>query len=745
MSDERRWPTAASLGCAVALLGLLAAFHQPGRGTLLGWVFIDPPPMPPATAAALLISGLALILVRRPTWRGVVWALVGLLWILAFAGLLVPIGELPPDAVPHALAQAPGQSPFGLMAPNSALGFLLFALILVLDLSVPHRRRRARLLGTLGPVLVALAAIALFGGAAEIESPYRWGNLHRMAQPTAISFLMLGLGVVSLAWDDARLLGAQPLWLPMAVSGALAIGSLLAWQSLTRMEMRQIQTTIAAEAELVRGELASRLDSRSEALGRMAKRWARHGRPTREDWEFDAGLYLEHYVGLVSIAWIDSTYQLRWLVPADGRLDPGRMPSGRVDWRGRLASLRTEPGPHVGDRVPLPRGGTGPLVAVALQDGGRFDGFLVGAVDPRMLVERSLDTHRLRRGYAAEIRDGQTLVYRHGPDPDGIPEGYHQTVPLSVDHLHWTIEIWPDRRQLDRMTRPLATLLLFAGLALSWLMGMTVRLTQRANARADEAEAANTALAREVRVREGAEAALARQTEDLRRSNADLEQFAYVASHDLQEPLRMVASYLQLIERRYRDELDDDGREFIDYAVDGANRMRTLINDLLAYSRVGTRGKPFEECNLNAVFEQAVGNLRLAIDEAAADVTKSQLPTVHGDPGQLTQLMQNLIGNAIKFRGEAAPRVSVEASQQGGEWVCVVRDNGIGIAPEYAERVFLIFQRLHSRAEYDGTGIGLAICKRIVERHGGRIWLQSQPGEGTEVWWTLPVGGEGLR
>ncbi len=229
-----------------------------------------------------------------------------------------------------------------------------------------------------------------------------------------------------------------------------------------------------------------------------------------------------------------------------------------------------------------------------------------------------------------------------------------------------------------------------------------------------------------------------RAEEELKRSNAELEQFAYVASHDLQEPLRAVAGMVQLLQQRYQGQLDERANLYIAHAVEGATRMQTLINDLLAFSRVDTRGRPFAPVNVAAALRPALANLAVAVRESRATITHDELPTVLADSGQLTQLFQNLIGNALKFRGDQPPAIHVGAERLADAWRFSVRDNGIGIEPQYAERIFVVFQRLHTRRAYPGTGIGLAICKKIVERHGGRIWVESEPGRGATFLFTIP-------
>jgi PAS domain S-box-containing protein len=252
-----------------------------------------------------------------------------------------------------------------------------------------------------------------------------------------------------------------------------------------------------------------------------------------------------------------------------------------------------------------------------------------------------------------------------------------------------------------------------------------------------------TAAIRDISVRKQSEAHLLLKMDELNRSNEELRQFAYIASHDLQEPLRMVASYTQLLSRRYKGKLDADADEFIAYAVDGANRMQRLIQDLLTYSRVGTKGINLADISSEKALQHALANLHGAIGDSAAVVTHDPLPDVMADEGQLTQLFQNLVGNGIKYHSTELPRVHISAARQGGrKWLFSVKDNGLGIDKQYFERIFGMFQRLHKREEFAGTGIGLAICKKIVERHGSHISVESQPGQGSTFRFAL-TGSEG--
>jgi len=335
------------------------------------------------------------------------------------------------------------------------------------------------------------------------------------------------------------------------------------------------------------------------------------------------------------------------------------------------------------------------------------------------------DTERGRGPTGTAIRTGQPSLCRNMlTDPkfapwraEAITRGYASSLVLPLlaeGRAFGALTIYS--RQPDGFSEDEVKLL--TNLAGDMAYGITALRLRAAKARAEEA--------------------LRQTAEDLQRSNRDLEQFAYVASHDLQEPLRAVGGYVKLLQLRFPEKLDAKAREYVAGAFEGATRMEQLITDLLAFSRVGTRGDTFRPANLEDTLGQALRNLEASIKSDHAVVTHDPLPTLAVDAGQVRQLFQNLIGNAIKFHGEQPPSIHVGAQRQDGRWVFSVRDNGIGIDPQYFERIFQIFQRLHTRKRYAGTGIGLAICKKIVERHGGAIWVESQPGQSTTFYFSIP-------
>lgn len=341
------------------------------------------------------------------------------------------------------------------------------------------------------------------------------------------------------------------------------------------------------------------------------------------------------------------------------------------------------------------------------------------------MIARSIMARIDQLRYGASVIGGGDLEHRIDVEGDDefaeLSESFNaMTAKLSVSYQDLTNEI----RERER--------------AEAALQKLNKELETRVSERTETLSTSLKNLEKEIESRKQAEERLQATLANLERSNKELEQFAYVASHDLQEPLRMVSSYTQLLAQRYEGKLDDKAKKFIDYAVDGAVRMQRLINDLLAYSRVSTQGDTLEKVDSHAVLGEALRNLATAIKENRALIFNDDLPTVRADATQLSQLFQNLIGNAIKFRSDDLPRIYVSACDLGRAWRFSVKDNGIGIDTQYAEKVFVIFQRLHTRLEYPGTGIGLAVCKRIVERHGGRIWFDSELGKGSTFYFTLP-------
>jgi signal transduction histidine kinase len=352
------------------------------------------------------------------------------------------------------------------------------------------------------------------------------------------------------------------------------------------------------------------------------------------------------------------------------------------------------------------------------------------------LVEHEAD-------FAVQIAAARKLSVEHALQlfQGGPPRANIARIRVYLDEIREEEEtLLAGRYQTYESNRQALLAAIFCASVLEVLTLIYLFLSTRAFVRKQEQQTA--ALENEIVERKKVEQDLVATTVDLQRSNEDLQQFAYIASHDLQEPLRAVAGFLTMIKKTYEGKLDEQADKWIFQAVEGAERMRALINGLLRYARIESRGQPMVSVDANMVVQHAIGNMRTLITETNAEINAEKLPVVLGDEDQLAQLFFNLIGNAIKYRSDRQPVIAVSAERSNGDWQFTVEDNGIGIDMEHADKIFALFQRLHSRNEYDGVGIGLALCKRIVERHNGRIWLDSEPGKGSKFHFTLPAAND---
>jgi len=741
-----------------------------GLAVIAGWLIQNPAllrispsfePMRFNAAIGFLVSGAALLsffsgrhgLVKA---FGLIAALLGILTFFQYAsGIDIGIDQVfMKDSVSSVY---PGR-----MAPNTALGFSFTGAALWIQVAIISRHRNL-VVGLLGSIITALGLTALLGYLTGIIAINAWEGFIAMAVHTAMGFIAVGSGIIALALKEGRTEKNVMRWLPIIICVGVLTGTLVFWRALAVQERAHVNRTAEIKTKAVRNSLHDQIETRTQALLRMAKRWEVHGRPWKTTWESDAGYYISHFPGYRAIGWVDPSFNLRWLVTHGNAGEPGVMNLDRglsnvlAAARDRKELLLSDPVIMDGKNV------FAAVVPITIDEG--FDGFIIGVYNVEELFDSILPSE-LTGLYSIEVLKGNNTLFKKSPGLMLTDNNLAQESELILTGAAWRVRVRPTQEALREIRTRLPEVILAAGFAASILLALAVHFALASQSRAKTVEGANIKLGQEVAERKRAEeeaeshaAELAeanarleleiverkkaeetaeRHAAELERSNAELEQFAYVASHDLQEPLRVIAGYAQLLAKRYKGKLDSDADEFISFVVDGTNRMQMLISDLLAYSKVGSRERVLKPCDCNSMLRSALCTLRAAVEEGNATVTHDLLPTILADEFQMGQLFQNLIGNSIKYRGTVPPKVHISSVVNDSEWLFSVQDNGIGIDPKYHTRVFVIFQRLHGKGEYSGTGIGLAICKKVVENHGGRIWVESTPGAGSTFYFAVP-------
>ncbi|MGE0821244.1 MAG: ATP-binding protein [Candidatus Binatia bacterium] len=774
-------------GGSIVVLGLVVLVGWRTETLVLTQVVPAFVPMAPLAALAFVLSGIGLVAVA--THWPMTARIIGVVTSALGGGTVLQSLFDVHWGLEHVMMGS--ASPVGYVYPRmaltTALGFIFggAALLLVQRPSGRHASHTRVVLpkwptlrqgmATFAGGMVALLGIAtLVLYLSGVMKIHEWGRVTPiMALHGAVGFVMLGSGLLALTWQDRAFASVRAVsWLPAGVGATVATLTLMLWQALTVYEHEQIERGVTVAARYVKSEITTRLDAHILALVRVARRWENSGPIPQQQWEFEAGLNLPHFPGYQTIAWVNSSYQTRWVVSRDASQVPGVLHQAFAVWRQRVhAGTLDQHTVMVTPPLNLTQGTKEFAVIVPIFREENLEGFIAGVINFYEMF--SILLKNIVPGYALSLLDGTAEIYHRDADMGDNREAtaWSQEITITPYGVSWKGLIWPLPEELatEKSALPEVTLGLgfFLAAILAWLttdilarkqaetalQRAHAELEQRVHERTAELATANEDLRVENLERKRAEEALVRQAHELARSNAELEQFAHVASHDLQEPLRKILTFGERLKTRCAEALDEQGRDYLDRMQAAAARMQTLIHDILTLSRIATNPRPFVPVDLSVTAREVMSDLEVRVQQLGAEVSIGRLPTIDADPLQMHQLLQNLISNALKFQGpDQRPCVTVQGAiapaQEAGNGhypaavahcQLTVQDNGIGFDEKYLDRIFAPFQRVHGRAKYEGTGMGLAICRKIVERHGGTITGRSLPGQGATFIATLPV------
>jgi len=642
----------------------------------------------------------------------------------------------------------------GRMALSTAMGFLLSGISILLmsrdALETAVSLGRTDAIGLAGTIVVVLGVMTILLFLTGMQVSYGWGKVdHSMAMPTAVGFVALGLGLVSWSWQRSRVASISEIrGLPFAVAAGGLTVTLLLWQAILVQEHRGLEATIASTVAQVESEIRARMEARMLTLARLAARQGRWEVLSQEDWTADAETIVRDFPGFQAISWIDSSLHVRWVSPLAGNEAlVGSEITAEPQRRALFETVRETRAAAVSATIDLVQGGRGFVMYIPISRGENFVGVVGGGFRADVLFAAILQG--IAPGYSLVVMTADEELYQRVSAGADLEAEWGQKTKIDFAGAQWQVRVWPQPTTLAEHQSLLPNWALSSGFLATILFSVVVALAQERHYRAQTMEITNRELLRENAKRKEAEEAVhalnielerrvRERTAALAQANADLQQLAYVSAHDLQEPVRMISTYTQLLARRYQGKLDDEADRFMSHTVEGATRIHSLLTDLLAYLQLDMgehdrRAIPCEE-----ILEAVLSGLHSTITATTAVITHDPLPTVQGNGTHLALVFRNLIENALTFRHAASPHVHVWAERRDEAWLFAVRDNGIGIDPGYAERIFLMFERLHTQAEYPGTGMGLTLCKKIVERHGGEMWVDSQLGQGATFYFTIP-------
>lgn len=602
------------------------------------------------------------------------------------------------------------------------------------------------ILGIIGVLISTLGLLTWVGYLIDVPIAVGWSAQGSASPQVALAFIAIGVGFTAYVWHKNRVeTSGITKWPPVIVVTAIVVITLLLWQALLDRERDNIAQILDLKALTIKKALVADVQYRFFSLERLAKRMQMSEDITKERWEREARLYFKEDVGYQAIEWVDSNLFVRWVVPHVGNeLDQD---FNLTQDSARYAAVKAAQ--RVGDIstthfTKLRQGVLGMSMVAPVFRGNEFKGAVIGILGSQPFFDAILHEQQSMVPFSIMISEGSKVIYQRFYLGSAYEPRWARNISIVVDgYIDWSARIWFDQKQLGKLRSSLPAQALVTGLLIALLLAIMFWVMNILERRSREIRAINHDLSIEVTKRKKAELSLQDYAKKLESSNQELQQFAYIASHDLQEPLRKIKTFSSFLIDQHAEQLPEEGRDYLQRIVGAVTRMQTLITGLLHYSRVTRAQASFVVVDLAECLKGVLSDLEMQLHDSGGQVeVLTDLPTLCADPLQIRQLLQNLISNALKFRKkDVAPvvKISAEMITENGARYCqiTVEDNGIGFDEKYANRIFGVFQRLHGRDEYPGTGIGLAVCQKVVEHHGGKIIAKGRPDHGAKFIITL--------